>query len=272
MISNRVPITIRLETFEGPLDLLLYLIQSHELDISKVSISKITDQYLIYVRLMQELNFDIASEFLVMAATLLLWKSRAVLPDENAEQGAEGEDDRALTQEELLRQLLEHQRFLATGDDLSRLPRLGEQVFNRPGLKPPIERVWREMNVTDLALGYQDSLSRERRRNTVLRKETVSLTGKIEQFARTLALGIPTELRSLMSAAPSRAEVVVTFLASLELARLSKLKVYQEMTYGPILVELIEEVGNLELSLATGFDAVGEMAAGAPAPEAGRAS
>ena len=264
MVSNRVPITIRLETFEGPLDLLLYLIQSHEMDISKVAISKITGQYLVYVRLMQELNFDIASEFLVMAATLLLWKSRAVLPGENAEQAGAEEDEGAMSQEELLRQLLEHQRFLAMGEDLARLPRLGEQVFGRPGLKPPVERVWREMNVTDLALGYQDSLARERRRSTVLRKETVSLSGKIEQFARMLRVGRPSSLRSLMSESPSRAEVVVTFLASLELARLTKLKVFQDEVYGPILVELIEEIGDLELKLATGFDAIGEMAAGAP--------
>ena len=84
-LSNRVPITVRLDTFEGPLDLLLYLIQSHELDISKVSITKITDQYLAYVRLMQELNFDAASEFLVMAATLLHWKSKAGVPYSSAD-------------------------------------------------------------------------------------------------------------------------------------------------------------------------------------------
>src|SRR5271163_3913462 len=87
-LAHRLPITIRLESFEGPLDLLLYLIQSHELDISKISISKITDQYLAYVRLMQELNFDTASEFLVMAATLLHWKSKAILPQEEAAQAA----------------------------------------------------------------------------------------------------------------------------------------------------------------------------------------
>ena len=81
-VSQRLPITVRLESFEGPLDLLLYLIQSHELDISRISITQITDQYLAYVQLLQELNFDTASEFLVMAATLLHWKSKAVLPQE----------------------------------------------------------------------------------------------------------------------------------------------------------------------------------------------
>src|ERR1043165_471146 len=104
-MAQRVPITIRLESFEGPLDLLLYLIQTHELDISRVSISKITDQYLAYVRLMQELNFDTASEFLVMAATLLHWKSKALLPQEQKQDGtaAVGEDG-SFSQEDLVRQ------------------------------------------------------------------------------------------------------------------------------------------------------------------------
>jgi chromatin segregation and condensation protein Rec8/ScpA/Scc1 (kleisin family) len=121
MAAYRVPITVHLDSFEGPLDLLLYLIQSHELDINKVSISKITDQYLAYVRLMQELNFDTASEFLVLAATLLLWKSKSLLPnDEKNDAGASAEGDE-FTQEELIRQLLEHQRFLAAGESLAHL-------------------------------------------------------------------------------------------------------------------------------------------------------
>src|SRR3989338_4171989 len=107
-LANRVPITIRLESFEGPLDLLLYLIQSHELDVSKISLTQITDQYLAYVKLMQELNFDIASEFLVMAATLIYWKSKALLPQEDkGESAGLTTEDGELTQEDLIRQLLE---------------------------------------------------------------------------------------------------------------------------------------------------------------------
>src|ERR1700677_2406091 len=113
---SRTPITVRLESFEGPLDLLLYLIQSHELEIARISISKITDQYLAYVRLMQELNFDTASEFLVMAATLLHWKSRALLPkDEKIDGQGQGSETDSFSQDDLILQLLEHQRFLAAG-------------------------------------------------------------------------------------------------------------------------------------------------------------
>src|SRR5436190_8209436 len=103
LLAHRVPINIRVDRFEGPLDLLLYLIQSHELDVSKIAISRITDQYLAYVRLMQELDFDIASDFLVMAATLIQWKSKSLLPVDVDPNALLVDGDDALSPEELLR-------------------------------------------------------------------------------------------------------------------------------------------------------------------------
>lgn len=264
-MANRVPITIRLESFEGPLDLLLYLIQSHELDVSKISIGKITDQYLGYVRLMQELNFDIASEFLVMASTLLVWKSKALLPQEQKADGATAEDGTELTQEDLIRQLLEHQRFRAAGEDLAQLPRLGEDVFVRPAPKRAVEKVWREMEITSLAMSFQDMLTRQRKRTQVLKKETVSLTDKIYDFRNRLQLKKPADLRTLLSADPSKAEIVVTFLASLELSRLKKMRLYQEEVYQAIYVELLESLEAFDPSIASGFDSI-VQAAGLESP------
>ena len=255
-VSHRVPITIRLEHFEGPLDLLLYLIQSHELDVSKLAISRITDQYLAYVQLMQELNFDVASDFLVMAATLIHWKSKAILPQETGA-GANAEDaaEDALTPEQLLRQLLEHQRFLKAGEVLSHLDLLGEDVFTRPNTKPPTERLWREMSITSLALTYQDLLVKNRRRKTILKKETVSITDKIGVFSKRLKIGTRSTMRALIDDMTHRPEVVVTFLASLELSRLKKLRVYQEGgAYTDIYLELLESLRNFNAGLATGFD------------------
>lgn len=257
-MAHRLPITIKLESFEGPLDLLLYLIQSHELDLSRISIGRITDQYLAYVQLMQELNFDIASEFLVMAATLLHWKSKTLLPQEDKAGASALEDDLALSQEDLIRQLLEHRRFSAAGEELARLPKLGEDVFSRPNRRPPIERIWAEMNITKLATSYQDMLVRARRRKTVLKKETVSLTDRIVEFSDRLKLGELTSMKKLLSAMPTKPEVVVTFLASLELARLRKLKLYQEVRYEEIYLELIEAIKDFDLQLARGFDHVVE--------------
>ncbi len=254
-MAQRIPITVRLESFEGPLDLLLYLIQTHELDISKVSIGKITDQYLVYVRLMQELNFDTASEFLVMAATLLHWKSRAILPQE-PKQDALGQtlEDALFTQEDLIKQLLEHQRFQEIGHTLSELPLLGQDVFTRSNPKPPIERIWREMNITDLALSYQQMLTRARKRTQVLKKETVSLTDKIMEFADRIPIGKLIELQTLLSQIPSRAETVVTFLAALELSRLEKMRLHQEQVYSSIYLELLESLIHFDTKLASGFD------------------
>ena len=198
-MPQRLPITVRLESFEGPLDLLLYLIQSHELDISTVSISRITDQYLAYIRLMKELNFDTASEFLVLASTLLHWKSKSLLPDENKPEAQAG-DEPVMTQDELVRQLLEHQRFRAAGQDIAGLPTLGIDTFKRAVKRPPTERVWREMNITTLARGYQDLIVRARRRVTVLHKETVSLAEKIREFKAKLAIGKLVEMKDLIGA------------------------------------------------------------------------
>lgn len=252
-MAHRNPITVRLNSFEGPLDLLLYLIQSHEMDINRVSISSLTDQFVAYVRLMQELNFDTASEFLVMAATLLHWKSKALLPQE-AKASDQDEEEIGFTQEELIRQLLEHQRFLAAGKDLLQLPWLGEDVFTRPNRRPPIERVWKEMDISTIALSYQDTLAKARKRTTILKKETVSITDKILEFNDRLKVGIPTSLKEVLSPLAQKPEVVVTFLASLELSRLKKLRLHQEGTYQEILLELLETLRGFDLNMARGFD------------------
>lgn len=254
-MAHRIPIIVRQDNFEGPLDLLLFLIQSQDLDISRISIGRITDQYLAYVRLMQELNFDTASEFLVMAATLLHWKSKALLPREE-EAGAKGEDSaEALSQEELIRQLLEHQRFLAAGEELSRRPRLGEDVFIRNNGKPPVEKVWKEMSLTDLTLAYQDTLARARKRSTILKKETVSITDMILEFGHKLEVGQPTALSKIISAVAGKTELVAAFLASLELGRLKKLRLHQEKAYEDIYLELLESLEGFDPRLASGFSA-----------------
>jgi segregation and condensation protein A len=255
-LAHRVPITIRVDRFEGPLDLLLYLIQSHELDVSKISIARITDQYLAYVRLMQELNFDIASDFLLMAATLIQWKSKSLLPVEGDPNALAATEDDVLSPEELLRQLREHQRFLEAGRDLATLTMLGEDVFQRPNTRKPTEKVWKTMDVTALATTFQDLLVKERRRTTVLQKETVSLAEKIRDFAGRMEVGKLTGLRSLLRDTNSRPETVVSFLASLELGRLKKMRLFQEKAYEEIYVELLESIQGFDTSLASGFDSV----------------
>ena len=251
-MAQRVPITVRIESFEGPLDLLLYLIQSHEMDISKISLTKITHQYLAYVRLMQELNFDIASEFLVMAATLIQWKSKALLPVEKID-GEDVSGDDLLTQDDLIRQLMEHRRFLLAGQSLGQLPQLGHDVFTRPNSRPPIEKIWKTMNLTNLTVQYQNQIAHARKRKQVLRKETVSLSEKMREFGERLQIGQLTDMTSLLPAIAARPDVVVNFLAALELSRLKKAKLYQEEAFKEIYIELLECLKNFDFGLATGF-------------------
>ena len=201
-----------------------------------------------------------------MAATLILWKSKSLLPqEENLDAGANAEDEQ-FTQEDLIRQLLEHQRFLEAGQNLAQLPRLGEDVFTRTNSKPPVEKVWKEMDITSLALGYQDMLVRQRKRTQILEKETVSLSDKIMEFSSKLPVGKPTDLRSMMSVNPPKPEVVVTFLASLELSRLKKMRLHQdqEVIYSPIFLELLETLRDFDLNLAASFEY--QNSAGAPQP------
>jgi segregation and condensation protein A len=258
-MANRVPINIRVDRFEGPLDLLLYLIQSHELDVSKISISKITDQYLAYVRLMQELDFDIASDFLLMAATLIQWKSKSLLPVDVDPNAVLMDGDDVMSPEDLLRQLLEHQRFLDAGQELARLPLLGDDVYQRPMTRKVTEKVWKSMEVTTLATTFQDLLVKERKRTTILKKETVSLAEKIMDFSTRMEVGKLVGLRTLLRDLNSRPEAVVTFLASLELGRLRKMRLHQEKAYEEIYVQLLESIKEFDLELARGFDAVEEQ-------------
>ena len=248
---------IRLEQFEGPLDLMLYLIQSQELDVSTLSISAITNQYLHAIKLMQELDFDIASEFLVMAATLILWKSRALMPKEDDGLATEEEAILPLTQEELVRQLLMRQRYLEAAGRLAQYPLLGDDVFNRPTKRPPVEKIWKAMNLSALSTTYQDLLIREHRRaRIVMKKETVSLQEKILEFGRRLKLGELTALDTMISDKAVRGEWVVGFLASLELSRLKQVKIHQAENFDPIFIELLQEMINFDSKQTSGFDYV----------------
>ncbi|HTL12848.1 MAG TPA: ScpA family protein, partial [Bdellovibrionota bacterium] len=203
--------------------------------------------------LMQEMNFEMASEFLLMAATLLYWKSKAILPRED-DPNAAIEEDLGPSPEELLRRMLEHQRFLIAGDELNQLNQLDMEVFTRPYKRPKIEKIWREMGIDDLALAYQEALIQQRRKTKVLKKETVSVAETIRDFADRLDVGRPTDLRSLLGDTPTVPRVVVGFLAGLELAKLKKMRLHQNEVYDPIYLELLENIRAIRLELASDFD------------------
>lgn len=246
---------IRTEQFEGPLDLMLFLIQKNELDISNISIHKITDQYVQYVEFMRELNFDIASEFLLMAATLIHLKSKRLLPNDDEMQSS-NPDDNILpkSEEEIVRRLQEYRRFQDAARNLTTLPVLNRDVSARPNVPPPEKQtVWKELDITGLTLVFQDVLKRSRKRTKIIIREPTSIPERITALVKILKVDEMTEYASLMSAEPDRSEIIVTFIALLELARLKKIKIYQNETFGSIYVTLTEVIGEFDPKLATGF-------------------
>jgi segregation and condensation protein A len=220
--------TFRLEGFEGPLDLLLHLIQKNELDIFNIPIALITEQYLEYLQLMKVLNLDIAGEYLLMASTLLHIKSRMLLPlSSEGEKEEEEEDPRA----ELVRRLLEYQKYKQAAGELEKRPLLDRDVFIRltptESQEPEEERI--EVNLFELLEAFQEVLKRVKPEAVhEVTLEHLSVEDKIQEI---LAL-LEKENRSmafhrLFPEQPSRRVVVVTLLAILELVKMKRIRIFQ---------------------------------------------
>lgn len=236
---------VKLASFEGPLDLLLYLIQKNELDITNIKISEITDQYLRTLDIMRDHNLDIAGDFLLMASTLIYIKSRTMLPNQDELTAENGED--ILTQEELMRRLMEHQRYRAMALDFKAMPMLGQDYFKRPlpDEREKREQLLKEMNLTDLTVAFQQVLLRARRPTVRVKTDRLSIADAAKKIANRLGSQEVTDFHGLFSESPDRNEVVVTFLAILELGRLQKIRVLQHMSFGTIYIVLRDRL-NLE--------------------------
>lgn len=238
---------VQLEIFEGPLDLLLHLIKKNEVSISDIPIATITEQYLATLELMQHLNLDVAGEFLVMAATLMHIKSRMLLPaGDDEEDEEEGDDPRA----ELMRQLLEYQRFKEAAEELERREILRRDVFVRSA-EPPEESEtvgFDEVSLFDLLSALRRVLERFPKDDFhEVTLERISLREKMQGLLSQLHQKGKVIFQSFFESASSRLEVVVTFLAMLELVRIRAIRVTQEERVGPILLELaapLEDVQN----------------------------
>jgi segregation and condensation protein A len=226
-----------LEIFEGPLDLLLHLIKKNEVSITDIPIATITEQYLATLELMQNLSLDVAGEFLVMAATLIHIKSRMLLPaDENEADEDEGVDPR----EELVRRLLEYQRYKEAAAELEQRDLLTRDVFVRSAT--PTEesgpRGFRDVSIFDLLGALKrviDRLPKDAVHEVALEKITVR--EKMTLLLETLRVQGSVFLESLFAEVKSRVEVIATFLAMLELVKVRAIRVFQEEMAGPIMIE-----------------------------------
>jgi segregation and condensation protein A len=229
---------VRLQNFEGPLDLLLHLIRKHELDIYDIPIALVTRQYLEYLDLMVELDLDLAGEFLVMAATLIHIKSRTLLPRPDPSQEDPDEDPR----DALVRRLLEHQRFKAAAELLHEKEIQRSAQWGRPDGRladvvgePPEPEI--EVDLFSLMTAFRHVLDRARQRPRVLLPpEQIPIEVRIEQLLARLSDTEACGFEELFSDVQTRAGMIVTFLAVLEMIRLKRIRVFQQATFGPIRV------------------------------------
>ncbi len=233
--------TVRLEAFEGPLDLLLHLVKTNEVDIYHLPIAKITDQYLEYLDMFEELNLDVAGEYLVMAATLMYLKSRLLLPrDEEEEPDAE---DPAV---DLVQQLAEYQRYRQAVEALGRRLLLGREVFRRePVTLEPGEGESRELQPVELP-ALLEALRRvlaeaAARAPHKLPAEEFRVADAVRSMVATLRRQGPQRFDRLFLPSAPRGWIIASFVGLLELIRLGVVAAEQEGVRGPIYLRLLDE-------------------------------
>jgi segregation and condensation protein A len=244
---------IELPLFEGPLDLLLYLIRREKIDIHDIPIAPITRQYMEYLDLMRELNLDVAGEFMLMAATLIHIKSKMLVPVEPTE--AEGEEDYVDPREELVRRLLELQRYKDAAGLLHQQAQIRAAQWTRPDtVLPTFDDAGEEMleaGLYDLIAAFKELL--ERRKSLLAHEIETEGPSVEERMAELLAMiveGQSLKFLELFASLETKAQMITTFLALLELVRLKQVRVYQRGMFGAIRV----------------FRPVGPPADGVPSP------
>jgi segregation and condensation protein A len=228
---------VKLEVFEGPLDLLLYLIKKDEVDIYDISLERITGQYLEFMEAFNALDLEVAGEFVVMAANLIYLKSRALLPVavQPPEEEAEEEDPRW----DLIRQLVEYKKFKDAAAQLSQRELEQSNLFTRllDSTEPVPERPLGDVSVFDLISAFNSVLKRIATKSEDLREifeENYTVSDKIDLIMKMTDPGVPLRFTELFASAASRSEIVVTFLALLELIRLKQLRCVQEEPFAEI--------------------------------------
>ena len=221
---------VRLEVFEGPLDLLLYLIKRDELDIYDISLERITQQYLEYLQAFKELNIDVAGEFVVMAANLIYLKSRSLLPaDQQPPEEDVDEDD---PRWDLIRQLIEYKKFKEAASHLQARELEQERIFARigDGIVPEMMPLHLgEVGIFQLINAFQNVIKRLEAKDDLreIFGENFTVSDKIERILQMLARDTSVRFSELFVRMASRVEIVVTFLALLELIRLKQVRAIQ---------------------------------------------
>jgi len=237
---------VRLDEFEGPLDLLLHLIKKTEINIYDIPIAVITKQYLEYISLMKDLNLEVAGEFLVMAATLIHIKSRMLLPDdsEGDDEDDSGEDPRA----ELVRRLLEYKQFKEAAGDLVQRGQQWREVFGRPAfleaerssLPEDEDDTPLDLTLFDLVDAFQDIIQRTPAEALIeVTADHLTVKDRMNYILERLESEAAAPFETLFHPEEGRMVVIVTFLGLLELIRIKLVRAYQSEAFGSILVSRV---------------------------------
>ncbi|SLM48653.1 Segregation and condensation protein A [Nitrospira japonica] len=237
--QTELPYQVRIENFEGPLDLLLHLIKKSEINIYDIPIALITGQYLDYLETMTELNLSVAGEFLVMAATLLQIKSKMLLPvDETVKDEDDGPDPR----EELVRRLLEYKSYKDAARQLDSQERMWREIYTRAPAPqeeegPAGEETLDDVSLFDLVDALQGILNRNPGKSLMeIIPDNLTVRDRMNTILEALEGRESVSFAALFEASSHRLVIIVTFLALLELIRLRTARVYQPENFGPILV------------------------------------
>jgi segregation and condensation protein A len=238
---------VKLEIFEGPLDLLLYLIKKNDIDISNIPIVEVTEQYMRYIELMKMLDLDIVGDFLVMAATLMQIKSKMLLPPDPTEELEIEEDPR----DELARRLFEYKKFKEIADALKDKEIKQRDLFKRVGdegqkrqIREDAKEIYFEANLFDLINAFSDALKKvpEETLHEII-KDEFTVDKKIHELLHFLLERSSVFLKELFVKSRSKIEIVVTFLSILELVRLKEIKIVQKRNFSDI--EIIRNKDNI---------------------------
>jgi segregation and condensation protein A len=226
---------ILLGEFEGPLDLLLHLIRQEQVSIYDIPVARITDEYLRYLRVMQEMDIAVAGDFLVMAATLIELKTRMLLPRDPLADQEEEEDPRT----DLVNQLLEYQKYKAAAQMLWSRATVERAVFKRAELETDKNNPEVSVGLFDLLKVFQDILARHKEEVMLeIEREEISMSEMLERLRNMVMSAGELNLRVFFERAKSRRELVLAFLSVLELVRTTEIRLFQRETFGDIIARV----------------------------------
>lgn len=259
-------IQVKTDHFDGPLGLLLLLIEKEEMNIRDLDLTKITKQYLDYLAQMRDLNFDVAGDYLFLASTLLLLKSKICIAEEEmkgleAEFGIEGMN--ITSQAELIRRLEELQLYQKMSKKLWELEKKGHEIFVKPKVdrKAIVNSILTPMDLNSLTMTMVDFLFRQRRKYTVVKRDRLSIKEKLKFLKDNLKLGEQVTFDALLEqngmtqdGEDATDNVVITFISLLELARLKRVNVFQNEDRSTIYVNVVRSLDDFDVEQANGFE------------------